>query len=175
MEQLLCGRVGERNRAVRTTHDNAFAHRPDDRVQFRGTRVLGFGQPLEAGLRLDAVVDVAGDGDDPSRLARQDDVLEQHFDGQAPAGPMAEREGDGPRLHPSLDQWPQQQPQLLVIEVDRQRRGCRREERLGVVAQLVDGALVDVRQLERRRVEHEDRVERRVEDPLVTADVAEEA
>ena len=49
------------------------------------------------------------------------------------------------------------------------------EQGFPVVAKLVDRALVDVRERVTGRVEHEDGVECRVEDPLEAADVTEQA
>ena len=66
-EESLTGRVGQGDRAVGRAHDEGLSHRPDDRIQLRRTSVLGLGQPLEANLDLDPLLDVAGDGGhDPS-------------------------------------------------------------------------------------------------------------
>ena len=79
-EDLLAGRVGQRDRAVRGAHDDRLAHRPDHRVELRRPGVLGLRQALEPDLDLDPLADVAGDGHDAAAPARQLDRLEHDLD-----------------------------------------------------------------------------------------------
>ena len=79
-EQALAGRVRQRDRAVGRAHDDGLTHRPDDGVQLGRPGMLGLGQPLEADLDLDPLVDVAGDRDDRPRPVRQLDRPEDDLD-----------------------------------------------------------------------------------------------
>ena len=174
-EDVLGGRVGQADPPVAGADEDAVAHRPDHGVQLGGLGMLGLGEAPEVRLGLDPVGDVARDGDDPAVLAGRRDVLEQDLDGDRPAIAVAEREGRRARVERAADERLDEAADPDRVELLDQHRRVAGEQLLRAVAELVGGAAVHVRQPQRERVEHDDRVERRVEDALVADGLAERA
>ena len=171
-EELLAGRVGEGDGPVRLAHDDAFAHRPDDRIQLGRAGVFRLGQALEADLDLDPVADVARDGDDAARSVRQADPLEGDLDRDRPTAgdlvlghdrrdvTLARRDRPDEARQSGGIRWPEE----LVDRMADELLAGSPQEVAGAPVRGDDGAIV--------RIEDDDGFDDRVEDRLGQGTVA---